>query len=908
VPFSLLRIACALQVSVSALRLRHAADAADALFGAASALRRPAAPPSSNGDTAGADSDGSSATPRTPSVPLRRRRRVLWDVNVALSDGIAAEWCTHDGGAAAAATASHGEVSFGSAAGGSTRGPAATPTAAASPFGSPFAAAPAAPPPPPLRITLHALRASLGGAPDALALSQLAIIRASGEWTVEVSDGALEAPSAALAPIGAAARRAARIHGAVWSAWRRGSRVGIPAAPSKPRGALHVRLHACTARTWADMPGTSSSSSSAGGASRCEALVSIAALRASMHPSRAAWHASLEDASVLYRDPGRKDATPTAAAAASTPAASASASAPPPPPEVLVFESHCLYLAAEPAAPFGRPPALHAPRALRIGGEGVAVRWDPDAHFLAQRVASEMVASHRAAAAAAASSSPVDAFGRPMPALGAQGTAQGGDDASAAKTAKAARGAPSLSLDVAHFRAELLASSCLRASLSCERVCGDSAPETLARGIDLAALSLGVNGATVMSATQFSVRPPPPRAPAVADAAASAPTPPVWITPLQLTPEPGGDAAAPPSSAATLTASTPVPRLARTATAGRSLRRTASLERGRDGAAARAGCLLPAPRERATWHIDATSAALRMPHGLDLGASVAAFETFAKAFRAVGGAPFLPRRDGAGGGAPAAPAAPATPGGSGGAASDAPPPLTELFLRLRGGVTLSAEDAPLERWLHARRRAAAAGAAAAAAAAAVADGADAAAGIDGGAAAAAAAAFRDAFPGAESAAYSSVFCLAGTEADLLLVFGGGAAATAAAAALAAAVDAPGCDGVPLRVARAACLDLCIAQPRLRFRDHAAPVLAADSLCISGPLVMARQAVPPPAAAAAAVPQRVGRRRAAHRAAPPPADAPTAPLKLWSDLRLNASALTVRYAACGLLCAHMQALA
>jgi hypothetical protein len=913
------RLSLALQVSVSALRLRHAADAADALYGAAAALRRPTPllppPPAlaANGNVFfGAASLDGSATLKTPTAPLRRRRRVLWDVNVAVTDGITAEWCTHDGGAATSAIATHGEVSFGSGAGGSARGPAATPTAAASPFGSPFAATPAPPPPSPLRIVLHALRASVGGVPDVLALSQLAIIRANGEWTVEMSEGALETPSATLAPTSAAAWRAARIHGAVWSAWRRGSRGGAAApAAAKPRGAVHVRLRACTMRTWADMHGTGSSSSS--GAARCEALFSVAALRASLHPSRAARHASLEDASLLYRDPGRKDATAAAGGAASAPAPASSPSlAPPSPTEVLVFEANCLYLAAEPAAPFGRPPALDASRALRVGGEGVALRWDPDAHFLAQRIASEALSSHRAAAAAAAASSPCDAFGRLLPALDTQ-TAHRSDDAAAPKKTKAARGAASLSLDVAHFRAELLASSCLRASLTCDRVCGDSAPDALARGVDLAALSLGVNGARVLSASQLSVRPPPARASAAAEPAAAGkpPTPPVWTTPLQLTPEAGGDLVPPLPSAATLTASTPLPRLARTATAGRGLRRSASLERGRDGAAARAGCLLPEPRERATWRIDATSAALRMPHGLDLGASVAAFETFAKAFRAVGGAPFLPRRDG-GGGAPSAPPTPSTPGGGGGSgdggasfepeALSPPPPLTELFLRLRGGVTLSAEDAPLERWLHARRRAAAAGAAAAAAAAAAADGSDAPRGSDGGAAATAAAtaAFCNAIPGATSAAHSSVFCLAGTEADLLLVFGGGPAAAAAAATLAASVDGAGCDGVPLRVARAACLDLCITQPRLRFRDHATAVLAADSLCFSGPLVMARQAVPPPAAAAAAVPQRVGRRRAAHRAAPPPADAPTATLKLWSDLRLNASALTVCIAACASL--------
>ena len=783
-------------------------------------------------------------------LPPRPRRRTAWDIRIALNDGVTASWATaHETTASAVATG--GEICFGGGDSATGEGGAAT-TAGPSPFGSPFAAAQpgVAPTAPPLRIAFTNLRAVAGGTSDFLSLGALSISRARADWTVEASKCALAAPSAALAPSVAAALRAARIHGNVWAAWRRGARGGSLAPPAPRRGAVHVRLAGVRACVWADMP---HEHDGAAGGARCEATLSLAALRCSSHPARAGWHASLSDGALRYRERHGDAAEPS------------------PPLEVPVLLAASLTLASEPA---------EGAHALRLGGDDVSARWEPDAHFLAQRIVSDAVAS-RAAAAAAAVTGAVDAFGRPLPLAvpSPPGTAQG----AAAISEHAPR--RSLSVDLGNLRGELCASSCLASSFTCARVVAETARGAATRGADVAALTIGVNGQTVLSAVALVLRPPPPEEGAPDGAA---PSPRVAVTPLAATPEAGfaGGAAGGGNGAAALTAST-LPRLARSGTLRGSVRRSASLDRGVDAAVARAGAILadtPAcVRRRSTWRADVTDASLKLPHKLDLGAALAAFETFTKAFRAAGGAPFLARRDAAATAASmaAAPLLAHASGSSGGRE----PPLVEVYVRMRGGVSVLAEEAPMERWLHARRRAAAAGLAAETARPASADAP--------GKPSARTAAFCDAFPRVAAAVAVPMFCLSGEEADFLLVFGGGAAALTAAAEIAASLDPHGCQGVPLTVARAACVDLSVSQLRLRVRDHTAPLLVADTLCLSGPIVMARQAAPAPAALAAAVAQRVGRRRAAHLAAPPAPDAPLAPLKLWTDLRLSASAFTVR---------------
>ena len=751
---------------MAALALRHAPDGAAALRDAAAALR---APPKSDGAQRAADEAPAQAEPLASSP--RGRPRPRWAVRLALEDGISAEWDSPDGsGRAASAKAASGEVTIGAAAASNAADDS-----------------PATPPSPAFRLQLRALRAQLATA-DAQALpvsmESLVVAREASGWAVDVVRARIDAPSAELAPAMASAQRAARMHGAVWSAWR-----GTPVAkPAAPRG-LRVCLLGAEARAWAPMSG-----GVGGEGARCELVVSASALRALRRPAGAGWQLSAEAPRALYREPD--------APAVETPLLVAAA----------------LSLSRDASDERGRP-------AWRLSGDDVALRWEPDAHFLAQRLAADWRA-HRAASGLAAKAEP----------------AQAG----------AASATPCVALDLTRLSCALAPSGCLSARLRCDALrCADA----LAAGGEATRLSLSVNGsADVISAHSLRLTPPAATA-AEGDAAAAV---------ASSTPPPAASTPALERSAslgsATLTAATGLSRTISGLRRG-GLRRSASMERGREGAAARAGALLPeqfgAPPRR-LWCCDVAAGRLSLPHGLDLGAAVAGFEAFFGAFRAAGGAP-------------AHKAASTAP-----AATSAPQPLTELLLRLHGGARVCAEDAPRERWLAARRRAAAAASASADPNAFF-------------------AAFRAAFPAAAEAALADLMALTADEAEILLVFGGGAAASEAAAALAAELDPAGTSGVALRVSRAACVDISMTRPRLALRDHAAPLFAAEALCFSGPVIMARQAATaclPPPGGAGAVAQRVGRRRSAHRAAPPAPDAPAAALKVWSDLRLAGTALRV----------------
>jgi hypothetical protein len=751
---------------VAALALRHAPDGAAALRDAAAALR---APPTIDGAQKRADEAPAQAEPLASSP--RGRPRPRWAVRLALEDGISAEWDSPDGsGRAASAKAASGEVTLGAAA-------AASNAADDSP---------ATPPPPAFRMQLRALRAQLATA-DAQALpvsmESLVVAREASGWAVDVVRGRIDAPSAELAPAMASAQRAARMHGAVWSAWR-----GAPVAkPAAPRG-LRVCLLGAEARVWAPMCG-----GAGGEAARCELVVSASALRAFRRPAGAGWQLSAEAPRALYREPDEP--------AVETP----------------------LLVAATLSVSRDGTSDERGRSAWRLSGDDVALRWEPDAHFLAQRLAADWRA-HRASSGLAARAEP----------------AQGGPSAP-----------PCVALDVTRLSCALVPSSCLSARLRCDTLrCADA----LAAGGEATCLSLSVNGsADVISAHSLRITPPAATA-AESDAAASvasATPPPAASTPFERSASLGS---------ATLTAATGLSRSISGLRRG-GLRRSASMERGREGAAARAGALLPEPfgaPPRRLWCCDVAAGRLSLPHGLDLGAAIAAFETFFGAFRAAGGAP-------------AHKAASATT-----YATSAQQPLTELLVRLHGGARVCAEDAPRERWLAARRRATAAASASSDPNAFF-------------------AAFRAAFPAAAEAAPADLMALTADEAEILLVFGGGAAASEAAAALAAELDPAGTAGVALRVSRAACVDISMTRPRLALRDHAAPLLAAEALCWSGPIIMARQAATaclPAPGGAGAVAQRVGRRRSAHRAAPPAPDAPAAALKLWTDLRLAGTALRV----------------